>query len=296
MNKKPTEYEHYIAQVHLKGFSPQYEQYKKNKKTKCFIYYYDLIKDFQQQAVPIDSVCFEKNLYEFTDKEGNIALTNLVENYLWQFETMFSGYRNELESKAFNEENCKTKCFLRTEEKRFWITYILLQMLRIPQVLEKMQEIIQKIIPEIGKQQAKNLSIFHSFPFWGEAEENSLGWDLLSKLVDPMLNMSFSICVDKKGRFITSDKAMYINAPNLYYEEYEKVVFPITSEICLILLGGEAKKHCSKKNGLFFAKDEFVWSVFKDISSSAYEKIYANHELTPKELELLTDVFNSKYS
>ncbi len=297
MNKKPTVDEHYIAQVHLKGFSPEYEQYKKDNKTKCFIYYYDLINNEQQKAVPVKSVCSEKQLYEFKDNDGKIIYQNLIENTLSAIEKEFPKYREKLERKAFFEENYKSKCFLTSEEKVFWVTYIVVQMLRSPKVLDEAEKVtIDTFADKISSQEAKNLSRYFCLPFFKNIEENSQEADFLGRLSAPMLNMYFSICVDKKGRFITSDKAMYIYSPEFPCDEFERVLFPITSELCLILIGRELKNECRKKNFLFPAKEDAVEQVFADMSRSAYEKIYANHELNPKELKLLKDALDSKYA
>ncbi|MCR4697054.1 MAG: DUF4238 domain-containing protein [Lachnospiraceae bacterium] len=297
MNKKPTEDEHYIAQVHLKGFSPNYAQYKKDKKTKCFIYYYDLINNEQQKAVPVESVCFKKNLYEFTNNEDEIVYRNLIEKTLSSLESMFGHYRDELEKKAFNEENYNTPCFLRKEEKIFWATYILIQMLRVPQVLEVAAKITKEVFAEnVNHKQARNLSLLYCLPFYKEIDMNSPEASLMNNLLEPMLDMYFSVCVDKKGRFITSDKAMYIYSPEFPCEEYERVIFPITSQLCLILIGRELKQQCNSKNFLFPANEDAVEQVFADMARSAFEKIYTNHELYPKELKLLKDAMSTKES
>lgn len=297
MKNEPTKSEHYIAQVHLKGFSPEYVKYKQNKKTKCFIYYYDLINNIQQKAVPVDSVCAEKNLYEFRNDDGNIIYQNLIENTLSAIEKVFPKYREKLEKKAFFDENYKTKCFLTSEEKAFWVTYIVVQMLRSPKVLDEAEKIARDTFADqISSQEAKNLSRYFCIPFLKNIEDNSPEAEFIGRLSAPMLNMYFSICVDKKGRFITSDKAMYIYSPEFPCDEFERVVFPITSELCLILIGRELKKQCTKKNFLFPANEEAVERVFADMSRSAYEKIYANRELNPKEVKLLKHALNTKYS
>ena len=297
MNKKPTEDEHYIAQVHLKGFSPEYAKYKLNKKTKCFIYYYDLKNNIQQKAVPVDSVCFERNLYEFRDNAGKIIYQNLIENTLSAVEKLFPKYREKLEKKSFFEENFSTKCFLTSEEKAFWVTYIVIQMLRSPQVLDEAEKItIDTFADKISSQEAKNLARYFCIPFLKNIEDNSPEAEFIGKLSAPMLNMYFSVCVDKKGRFITSDKAMYIYSPEFPCEEYERVIFPITSQLCLILIGRELKQQCKSKNFLFPANEDAVEQVFANMARSAFEKIFANHELNPKELKLLRDAMNTKES
>ena len=64
-----TRKQHYVPQVYLRGFAPQYvyqsREKNKNSKTKYGVFYYDLQERTQSKiAVPIKSVCFENDLYE----------------------------------------------------------------------------------------------------------------------------------------------------------------------------------------------------------------------------------------
>ena len=63
---KRTRKQHYIPQVYLRGFSPEYKQKDSRGKDilKYTIHCFDLEKMKQYpKAVPIDSICFEKDLY-----------------------------------------------------------------------------------------------------------------------------------------------------------------------------------------------------------------------------------------
>ncbi len=97
--------------------------------SKCTIYCYDLEKRKQSKAIPIKSVCYEKNLYEVLDNNGNVVLQNYIEKVFGKLEAEFSKYRNMLERKAFLPENYSSHMFLKHEEKAFWATYITLQLL-----------------------------------------------------------------------------------------------------------------------------------------------------------------------
>ena len=61
--EKPTEDEHFIPRVYLRGFSEIKNSKKKNEK--ALIWQFNL-KTMQQIPVPVDvkDICFEKNLYE----------------------------------------------------------------------------------------------------------------------------------------------------------------------------------------------------------------------------------------
>ena len=61
--------------------------------------------------------------------------------------------------KAFVAENLETKCFLRHDEKAFWMAYILLQRLRMPKVLKDVEEVTLELLGnQINKTQAKNFA------------------------------------------------------------------------------------------------------------------------------------------
>ena len=129
-----TKKQHYIPQVYLRGFSPEYSC-KSNEipSSKYTIYCYDLTKEVQSyEPVPIKSVCYKNYLYEVTGNEGEIVLPNHLEKFFSAMAKMCREYRHKLERKAFITENYKTNYFLTQEEKSFWITYILIQILRMP--------------------------------------------------------------------------------------------------------------------------------------------------------------------
>jgi len=293
MAKNPTVKEHFIPQVYLRGFSPGYEIYRKDlvDKSKFTIYYFDLFENKQQKAVPIKSQCYEKNIYEVKNSEGNIINQNLIENALGNVENLFSNYRDELERKVFIEENFKTPCFLTKEEKTFWVTFIAIQLLRTPTILNVAQDITKDTFGDlITDNEARGLARMYCLPFYKEIEENSIEARFLDKIMSPFFKMHFHVFVNKNDNFITSDKTMYVYSPETPCEEYERVVFPITSSICLILLGGKEKKDWAGKNCLHPSNSEVEEMVFKDIAGSAYGKLFSNHILNAKELKMLKDV------
>ena len=122
--------------MYLRGFSPEYSRLENCEKKRYTIYFYDFEKERMiENSVPIKSVCYEKNLYEVTGDDGDIVCINYLETCLSGLEHMFGKYRSDLEAKAFNKENYKIKCFLKRGEKAFLITYMTLQILRLPETL-----------------------------------------------------------------------------------------------------------------------------------------------------------------
>ena len=297
MNQKPTIKQHFIPQAYLRGFSPQYEDSKAKKiaNSKCMIYCYDLKNRQQSGLIPIKSICYEKNLYEVTNDQGEIILQNYLEKVFGLLERMFSMYRTKLERKAFNEENYKIRCFLTREEKIFWTTFIVVQTLRSPQILREAAKALKDMVGEgLNDAQARNISRLYCLPFFREINENSPEAIFFNMLLEPMMNMSFAVCVDIESRIITSDKTMYIYAPEFPTKEYEKIIFPITADICLILLGGEEKKEYKRKNFLFPINDSTRKMIVQAISDSAFERIYANHVLDTQEKNWVEEVQNNK--
>lgn len=108
-----TKKQHYIPQVYLRGFSPEYND--KSHEISCSgytIYCYDLTKTTQSyKPVPIKSVCYKNYLYEVTGDDGEIVLPNHLEKCFSALEKMFGTYRHILETKAFITENYTTNYF-----------------------------------------------------------------------------------------------------------------------------------------------------------------------------------------
>lgn len=291
-----TKKQHYIPQVYLRGFSPEYRKGKENLSlSKYSIYCYDLKgKNQIMKAIPIKSVCVNDYLYEVTGYEGEMVLVNHLEHFFSSMEKMFSEYRDKLERKAFLEENYKTKCFLTSEEKEFWIAYILIQILRLPHILNIAEDVsVETWGNQINTKQAKNIARMVCLPFFKEIGEESKEAIIFETLLNPMKNMSFGVGVDRQERIITSDKPVYIHSEEFPCEEYGRVIFPITSELCLFLFGKEDKKNYPK-NFLFPINNEIREEILKSMTDASFEKLYSNHLLEKKEIEFVEEVLAEK--
>lgn len=292
-----TRKQHYIPQVYLRGFSPEYLAENRNKipLSHYTVYCYNLIADNQKyEAVPINSICFRKDLYEVTGKDGEIVLPNHLEKFFTVFEKKFSHYRRKLEHKAFIEDNYKTKCFLASEEKVFWVTYILIQLLRIPQVLQVVEETSLDILGNgINEKQAKNIARMTCLPFFKEIKIDDKEAVLFNSLLEPMLNMTFGVRVDRSGLIITSDMPVYIYSKEFPCKEYGKIIFPISSQLCLFLFGGEVKKKYPK-NFLFPVEEVVREEIIKSMAYTSFEKIYSNHRLNKSELRYINEAIKDR--
>ena len=78
-----TKNQHYIPQVYLRGFSPEYEKGSKSyPNSRYTIYCYDLnVKKQKYESVPIKSICYIQYLYEVTGHSGEIVLPDYLEHF-----------------------------------------------------------------------------------------------------------------------------------------------------------------------------------------------------------------------
>ncbi len=109
----------------------------------------------------------------------------------------------------------------------------------------------------------------------------------------PMKNMSWGVGFDEKDRIITSDAPVYIHKNSNTQKEYDRIVFPISSKICLFLFGNE-EKECYPKNFLFPIKDSDRRYILKTITLSSFEYIYSNHLLDDNEKRIIKKVKKKK--
>ena len=291
-----TKKQHYIPQVYLRGFSPEYnDKSREIPHSRYTIYSYDLTKNTQlYEPVPIKSVCYKNYLYEVTGDDGEIVLPNHLEKCFSALEKMFGTYRHILETKAFITENYTTNYFLTQEERIFWVTYILIQILRMPQVLEIAKQVsLETLEEELTNEQAQNIARFCCLPFFGEMAEGKKETMLINSLFEPLKSMTFGIGVDIQKRIITSDKPVFVYAKEFPCKEYERIIFPISSQICLFMFGNEDKK-MQRKNFLFPIGEEHREEIIKSMSASAFEKVYSNHIFDKKERRYIKEIMNDR--
>lgn len=294
--KSITKKQHYIPQVYLRGFSPEYiDKNNEIPLSRYTIYCYDLTKEAQSyKPIPIKSVCYKNYLYEVTGTDGAIVLPNHLEKFFSVMEKKFSEFRHKLERKAFITENYATNSFLTQEEKLFWITYILIQILRMPQILELAEQVVSETWEkELTNKQMQNIARLFCLPFFKEITEGNKETMLFEALFDPMENMSFGIGVDVQGKIITSDKPAFVYSKVFPCIEYERIIFPISSQICLFMFGNEDKK-MQRKNFLFPIDVDYREEIIKSMSVSAFEKVYSNHIFDKKERKYIKEIMKDR--
>ena len=252
-----TVHEHYIPRVLLRGFSPNYNaQRTEIKKKNLKIWRYDC-KAQNSVLVPEDSVCREDNLYESTGKDGEFVFRNHIEKKLSAIEMRFECFRTMLEKKAFNEVNLNTSCFLSKDEKDFWVLYIAHQILRTPEVIGEASLLAQSFSDkELTKEQAKNLALLFCTPYYRPMDDGTPEAKTLVNLMIPMRGLDFRVAVSSNGKFVTSDKAVFVmgNVEKNCLVQYELILFPISAFLCLVLSkrgSGSAVNRLFRASGLF---------------------------------------------
>ena len=292
--KNITVKEHFIPQVYLRGFSPQYKKYSsKDKETKYMIYRYNTLNEAQSEEIPIESICYKKNLYEIYGKDGNPKLQNRLEDVFGKFEAKFGEFRTRLEKKAFCESNYRISCFLSKEEKVFWTTYIVLQLLRLPVILEEAEKACKELfLDKINSNDARTLARWYCLPLFQEVDMESDEFYVFRRMFEPMADMAFTIYIDKEGRFITSDSVVYVQTVEYPCEEYNQVIFPISAQLCLVLWGKEDKAEIpvNYRNILRPADEEVRKMVLRCLTNKVESFVYSNHKFSKKELEYLKEV------
>ena len=178
---KPTEDEHFISQFYLNRFS-----------SKKKIYQFDLLNlKKYDDPVPVKSICFEKNLYEFRNEDGTIIHTNLVENSLHNYETQFAKVFDSICKKAKIEDNYSTLCFLTKMEKAYLFLFMTIIVLRSPDVINAAQETAKEFAnSDISDITARNIALQICLPIYKELklEEAPIFKAILQLFVDKSFN------------------------------------------------------------------------------------------------------------
>lgn len=267
-----THNQHFVPQVYLRGFSDD----------DIRVFYYDLTScKSSRVAVPVKSICFEYDLYEAKNEQGDYLFANHIEKSMAILERMFADYRKKLERKGFLKENFITKCFLTHEEKIFWITYISVQIMRSPKVLSIAKNFSKEYLKnDVSMCIAENIALSYCLPFFTELSEDSQ--NAFCSFLNPMLNMSFNIgVIQGDEELFTSDDPIYIHA-NWPCEEYDQIIFPITSKLCLFMYGGEYKA-VHKKNCLFPIEKEMLAEINRAIAYRADKMIFSAKQLNKQQ-------------
>ena len=280
MNKKNmTKKQHYVPQVYLRGFSIDNKQ----------IWSYTIDPLDNGKYVPIESICRENYLYEVKDNDGNWLTPNWIEKILSILEGMFGENLRRLEKKAFLKENYQTECFLTKDEKSFWKLFVAIQMMRNPIVLREANAVIKELAKGLlTDNQVWAIAVSQCLPVFSELKPEDK--NVFNVFLKPLLNMSMAIGVDEDGTLFTSDDPVYCYSSQrenmLQVEEYEKIILPLTSNLVLLMFGGETAKEYDR-NRLFSLDDEALEDIKLSIAYSARERVFSKTELSSTDIHLI---------
>ncbi len=284
---------HFVPQVYLRGFSPDYEPLNKSSLhfEKYTIFSFDIEKRAYDstEAVPIHSICYKKKLYEIYGADGQIVVPNWLENWFCELEKMYGSYRTELERKI-HRDNIGVPNFLTTKERGFWVTFIAIHLLRNAHALSEAEAAIKDLDnSSLSDKEIKSVVRKLCLPFFREIHEGSMETKILDEILAPMYKMQFAVGVDFDHQLITSDKGASIIGKEFPAEEYDEVIFPITSSICLFLVGNDNKDEY-QDNMLFELSEAGKNHVTTNVVLDAYKKIYSNHRFSVQEKKFIKEI------
>lgn len=278
VQNKPTTDEHFISQFYLKGFSPD-----RNR-----VYQYDMLNWKAYPLILTRKICFEKNLYEFTDSNGSFVFRNTIENLLCEYEKVFSKVFASIISKTKDNRNFRTRTFLTTKEKGLLIAYMTIQILRMPYFIKTGEDVAIETCKEILPYQARNLSIISSLPIYKKFDENEK--NLFFYVVQWFEDMAFIILKSESHNIFTGDNPIYFYGKDKYSNDVnvkpEKVIFPLTSNLVLYMLPIN-KVRPDLKNRLLPIQDEQIKEVHQSIAAISNRWLYSYSPLTEKEVKLI---------
>ena len=289
----PKKRQHYVPQVYLRGFSPEYEPMNRSNLPfeKYTIFSFDLEKRAYDstEAVPISSICYKKKLYEIYGTDEKIIFPNWLENYFCALEKMYGTYRTELERKI-HKENIGIPNFLNAKERIFWVTFIAIHLLRNAYALSEAEAAIKELVDfSVSDKEIKSVVRKLCLPFFQEIKEDSKETKILEGILAPMYKMQFAVGIDFDNQIITSDKGASIIGKEFPTDEYDEVIFPITSSICLFLVGND-NKDVHQDNILFELSDAGKKHITTNVVLDAYKRIYSNHRFSVQEKKFIKDI------
>ncbi|SFX83012.1 DUF4238 domain-containing protein [Ruminococcus sp. XPD3002] len=277
LKNKPTVNEHFIPQFYLRSFTMDGER----------LYQYDVISNKQTlNPVSIQSICYKKNLYEFTDNSGNFINRNLIETCFGKFEGEFANVFHSILSKANNNANYQTLCFLSTKEKSFLIFFISTLILRNPDIINIAQQTaFESINKNVTDATARNIALQTCLPIYNKLIPEDK--NLLCLMLKLFENMSFQIVKTNKKCFLASDKPVILHGS---YDEksmiskIDEVIMPISSYLLLYM---KPLKKTKKEyyNRLVEINTNGINYFNSAIAQHCQRWIYSNSRFTEKQIK-----------
>ena len=286
--QKPTSKEHFIPQCYLGQFSPdeRYSDGKKKPFDRRHIYSYDLISGIQSpKPVLIKSICYEINLYEFKNDQGDFIYQNLIENILSVYEGHFATVFRSIRGKARCNSNLALSSFLSQEEKAYLIFFLSTLVLRQPEVINAGIEIAKESFENISKHRAKNLTLNMFLPIYRKIDEKEK--NVLNVVMSWFDKLSFQVYVSDKDVFFTCDRpAVIIGKHNPH--RISEVYLPISPRIMLNMIP-EEKAPKGYRNRLMPLSDQQIMKANQEYSAHCKRWVYSKAPLTEQQVKMILD-------
>lgn len=274
---KPTVDEHYIPQCYLKQFSPDAEK----------IYEYDALNKKQIPVpVPTESICYEKNLYEFKDASGAYVYRNLIEKNFALFEGEFANTFRSIRSKIHNEANYQTLSFLTEKEKALLVFFLSTMILRRPDILKAAQDYAMEYFGnKVTEISARNFVLQTCLPIYKKLDVEEQ--NLLNPIMKFFDDMSFIIGVTDKRTILTSDNPIVLFRDNGENYHPTEVILPLSSCSVLNMTSySKTKRNCY--NRLYKMKNEDIRYVNQAVVTQCKRWIFSEAPLTDKMIRWIT--------
>ena len=159
-------------------------------------------------------------------------------------------------------------------------------MLRSPQAINDGTKLAKEMFgDELSDRQAKNVAVYGCLPFFKELKPDDSEMLILDYFWNSMKSLTFRIGVDNTNSIITTDMPVFVYSPTKSGDNVEKVIFPITSEICLFMY----QKNTVPNNSLMKISDQLRKEIFCNMVVCADKMLFSNHAFTKEELEWIRE-------
>ena len=272
IKNKPTTNEHFIPQCYLKQFSQD------NK----HIYQIDMSDEkLTQKRVSTESICYEKNLYEFKNESGDFMQRNLIEKSLSVFEADYINILRSIQSKAAHEENFHTLCFLSKNEKKSLVFFLSTMVLRKPENIKAAQETTMEVLGDlVTETTARNWALQYCLPI---TKEIKLGEkNLLNSFCSLFDNMAFQIGIADKDQLLTSDVPVILfegDKPN----KIHSAIFTLSPQLVLYMKKYETTKK-ELRNRLVYLEISDIEFINNSIIKRSNRWIYSKYPLSKNKI------------
>lgn len=276
--------EHFISRMYLKEFA---EVRGSGHKEKALIWQFN-VKTLEHTPVQvnINSICYEKNLYELRNDDGTFIERNTIE---MAFAGIESGVRKAIKSiknRTQNEKciNCTT--FLTDEEKSMLVIFITALMYRDPQTIERGISYLKENNPDLSDMQARNFTVLNLLPLAQDPEWNQN--TIIRTAIANLNNMAFQIGVTSDDVIFTSDRPFveWFSHDNELSNRPKALVFPLTSRIVVYMYPQEDIESIGW-NYSFRLDEERIRDIQINIAICARNWIYTRERLTDEQIGLI---------